>query len=79
MVSDKTGIKEFLPKDLIANSLKDFVEKTVYVLEMDETEYKELSSRLRENVKDKVKRKNSVESFKSAVTRLLNKENLMEV
>jgi len=72
VVTNYTGIKEFLPKDLIADSITDLVEKTIYVLHLDRDEYDNLLMRIRNRIIPKVRKDFSVNSFKSCVSYLFD-------
>jgi glycosyltransferase involved in cell wall biosynthesis len=67
IVSSKTGVKELLPKELIANSLKEFIEKTIQIIELNKEDYEELLIKARENLKPKINRRYSINSFKKAI------------
>jgi len=67
IVSNKTGIKEFLPKELVADSLNDFIEKTIQVMELSKEEYHDLISEIKEKLEPKVKRETSINEFKKAI------------
>ncbi|MBS7658341.1 glycosyltransferase family 4 protein [Candidatus Bathyarchaeota archaeon] len=67
VVSNKTGIKEFLPKELIADSLNEFIEKTIWVLELNKEEYYNLIIKIREELEPKVKKEISINTFKKVI------------
>jgi len=72
VVTNHTGIKEFLPKDLIADSIADLVEKVIYVLHLNQDEYDDLIMKIRNCIIPKVRKDFSVNSFKSCVSHLWN-------
>lgn len=71
IVSNKTGIKEFLPKELIANSLNEFVEKAIQILNLNKEEYFELITEVRKGLEPKVKKEASINAFKKAIKNLV--------
>jgi glycosyltransferase involved in cell wall biosynthesis len=74
IVSNKTGIKEFLPKELVADSLNDFIEKTIQVMELSKEEYHDLISKIKEKLEPKVKRETSINEFKKAIKAFISNE-----
>ncbi|MBS7655951.1 glycosyltransferase [Candidatus Bathyarchaeota archaeon] len=72
IVSNKTGIKELLPKELIAHSLNEFIEKTIEILDLSKEEYEELLIKTRVNLEPKIKREESINSFRKAVESIIS-------
>ncbi len=67
IVSNRTGIKEFLPKELVANSLNEFIEKTIQVMRLSKEEYYDLITKIGERLEPKVKRETSINEFKRVI------------
>jgi len=66
IVTNRTGIKEFLPKDLVAKSVDDLIEKSVYVLGLSRDSYEDLLLRIRKNIEPKIRKEFSIDSFKTS-------------
>jgi len=75
VVSNKTGIKELLPGDLVANSLNELVEKTIYILGLDRGEYEELLIKTKKRLEPKIKREKSIKLFKTLIEDFLSDTN----
>jgi len=67
VVTSHTGIKEFLPRDLVANSMEDLIEKAIYILELNFSDYRELLFKIRSKIGRKIRKNVSISNFKSAV------------
>lgn len=70
VVSNRTGAKEFLPSELVAEDLDELAEKAIAVLQMSQDEYITIIEELRRKVRAKARPEISISAFKQAILSL---------
>lgn len=70
VVSNRTGAKEFLPSELVAEDFNELAEKAIVVLNTSRDEYITIVEKLRRKVRAKARPEISINAFKQAILSL---------
>lgn len=75
IVSDRTGIAEILPEELVAGSIDEFIDKILFIYDLSDEDYIELLKRTLFKVREKISRNESIRSFKESMNSIMDGRN----
>lgn len=72
IVSDRTGIAEILPKELVAVSIDEFVDKILFIYDLSDEDYIELLRGTLFKVREKISKNRTIMGFKESINSIMD-------